>query len=170
MLLKEAGLPGLRLRLLYFNPIEVWSEIAHTIRTDLEKVGIAVELIRVGSWSEFHEVRKKGQHDLYLYNWSIGAPDPERFLYPLYFSESADNFGHLASPRIDGLLKQARQPLENKLRLQLYGEINRLVVEEIPALFLFHRIGIAGVSSRVKGLQLNMDGFPQDKLATVEIR
>ncbi len=169
-LLKEAGLPGLRLRLLYFNPIEVWSEIAHTIRTDLEKVGIAVELMRVGSWSEFHDERKKGQHDLYLYNWSIGAPDPERFLYPLYFSESPDNFGHLASPRIDGLLKQARQPLENKLRLQLYGEINRLVVEEIPALFLFHRIGIAGVSSRVKGLQLNMDGFPQDKLATVEIR
>ena len=57
--------------------------------------------------------------------------------------------------------------LVNQLRLQLYGEINRLVVQEMPALFLVHRIGMAGVNSRVKGLQLNLDGSPQDKRAEI---
>jgi peptide/nickel transport system substrate-binding protein len=169
-LLNEAGAAGLRLKLLYFNPIELWSEIAYTIRTDLEKVGVAVELMRVSSWAEFHAERKKGQHDLYLYSWAIGAPDPERFLSPLYFSGSSDNYGHFSNPRVDTLLTQARQPREDRLRLKMYGEINRLIVDDLPALFLVHRIGMAGVNNRVKGLQLNMDGFPQDKLATVEIR
>jgi peptide/nickel transport system substrate-binding protein len=169
-LLKEAGLKDVRLRLLHFNPTELWSEVVHAVQADLAKVGVVVELLRTGSWNEFYEERKKGQHDLYFYNWSIGAPDPERFLYPLFFSQSPDNFAHFASPRVDELLTQARQPQENRARLQLHGEINRLITEEIPALFLVHRIGILGVSSRVKGLQVNIDGFPQDKLVNVEMR
>ncbi len=169
-LLKETGATGLRLRLLYFSPTELWSEIVHAIRADLEKVGVAVELLQTGSWNQFYVERKKGQHDLYFYNWSIGAPDAERFLYPLFFSQSSDNFSRFANSRVDQLLTEARRPLSGEARAQLHSEVNRLVVGAIPALFLVHRIGIVGVSSRAKGLQLNMDGFPQDKLVTVEIR
>jgi peptide/nickel transport system substrate-binding protein len=169
-LLKEAGkTSGLRLRLLYFNPIALWSEVALTIKGDLEKVGITLDLLRVPSWKDFHQERAKGDHDLYLYSWSISTPDPERLLFPLFQSQSQDNFGHLMNARIDKLLAEARQPMEEARRLRLYGEVARLVVEEVPALFLVHRIGLAAVGSRVKGLTLNLYGEPQDKLAKVQI-
>jgi peptide/nickel transport system substrate-binding protein len=168
-LLKEAGPAAPNLRLLYFNPIELWSEIVFTIKADLEKVGIAVDLIRAPSWKDFYAEREKGSHDLYLYNWSISTPDPERLLFPLYHSQSQDNFSRYASPRVDKLLIDARQPMEEARRLRIYRDATRLIVDDLPALFLVHRIGMAAVNNRVKGLTLNLYGLPQDKLARVEI-
>jgi peptide/nickel transport system substrate-binding protein len=159
----------LRLRLLYFNPIELWSEIVFTIKADLEKVGIAVDLLRTPSWKDFYVEREKGNHDLYLYNWSISTPDPERLLSPLFHSQSQDNFSRFASPRVDKLLTDARQPMEEAHRLRIYRDATRLIVDDLPALFLVHRIGVAAVNTRVKGLTLNLYGLPQDKLARVEI-
>lgn len=169
-LLKEAGAASsLRLRLLYFSPLELWSEVVLAVKGDLEKVGIGVDLLRTQSWNDFYAERKKGDHDLYLYNWSISTPDPERLLFPLFHSQSQDNFSHLVDPKIDKLLTDARQPMEEARRLQLYREITRVIVDNLPALFLVHRPGMAGVNARVKGLALNLYGLPQDKLARVEI-
>jgi hypothetical protein len=60
--------------------------------------------------------------------------------------------------------------MEASRRLRVFSQANGFVVEEIPALFLVHRINMAGVSTKLKGLELNLEGLPQDKLATVEIR
>jgi len=170
-LLREVGMAsGLRLRLLYHNPLEVWSEIVHAVQAELEKVGIEIELLRAPNWTAYHAERKKNAHDLYLYNWEVSTPDPERFLYPLFHSQSESNFGRLVSQRVDQLLAEARRPMEESRRLQIFRQVNTLVVEESPALFLVHRINMAGVSTQLKGVELNLEGLPQDKLVNVEIR
>jgi ABC-type transport system substrate-binding protein len=43
-----------QLRLLYFDPLELWAEIAHAVRSDLAKIGVNADLVRVPSWKEFH--------------------------------------------------------------------------------------------------------------------
>lgn len=170
-LLQEAGVgEGLSLRLLYNASLEDWAEVVQAVRSDLRKVGIAVELVGVPDWKSFHAERRKGEHDLYLYGWSVSTPDPERFLFPLFESKSPDNFGHFSHPKVDELLAQARQPMDDARRLRLYREASRLIVNEVPAVFLFHQISIAAHHARVAGLTLNLYGFPQDKLVNVEIR
>jgi ABC-type transport system substrate-binding protein len=144
--------------------------VAQSLRSDLRKAGIELELAGVPDWKSFHEQRRKDDYDLYLYGWAVSTPDPERFLFPLFESKSPDNFGHFAHPRVDELLAQARQPLEESRRLRLYREVTRLVVGEVPAVFLFHQINFAAYNPRVNGLTLNLYGLPQDKLSTVEIR
>ena len=160
----------LELRLLHFSPSQLWSEVAHAVRNDLEKVGFGVELVNTQSWPDFHAERRKGQHDLHLSHWVVSAPDPERFLAPLFDSKSLDNSSHLTNPRIDQLLADARRPMDQAHRLRILEQVHRLVLDEIPAVFLMHRVGLAGVNRRVQGLTLNLYGLPQDKLATVEIR
>jgi len=170
-LLREvAGEAGLSLRLLYFNPSELWSEVVHTLQEELKKIGIAVQELRVAGWKEFHEARRQGAHDLYLYKWTVSTPDPARFLAGMFNSESRDNFGRFVNPKVDALLKEARGPVDESRRLQLYQEVARTVAEELPGLYLVHQINMAGVSTRVSGLVLNSYGNPQDKLATVELR
>ena len=168
-LLQEAG-TGLTLRLLYNASLEDWSEVVQAVRSDLRKVGIGVELLGVRDWKSFHEERRKGEHDLYLYGWFVSTPDPERFLFPLFQSKSPDNFGHFSNTKVDELLAQARQPMEDARRLRLYREVTRLVVNEVPAIFLFHQISIAAHHARVAGLTMNLYGLPQDKLVNVEVR
>jgi ABC-type transport system substrate-binding protein len=170
-LLQEAGAAtGLSLRLLYNASLEYWSESVQAIRADLRKVGIDVELLGVTDWTTFHDARKKGGHDLYLYGWAVSTPDPERFLLPLYQSQSPDNFGRYANPRVDELLAQARHPMEDSRRLRLYRDAARLIVADIPALFLFHAITFTAHSTRATGLSLNQYGWPLDKLTTVDLR
>ena len=170
-LLREAGTAsGLTLRLLYNASLEWWSEAVQAIRADLRKVGIGVELLGVKDWKAFHEERGKAAHDLYVYEWTVSTPDPERFLLPLFQSKSASNFGGYSNAKVDDLLSQARQPMEDVRRLRLYREIVRLVVADVPAVFLFHNLTFAGHSTRVAGLTLNLYGWPQDKLTSVELR
>ena len=169
-LLLEAGMDKVRLRLLYFSPSEIWLELVRAVQADLAKVGVTVDLQSSANWSDFHNEWKKGTNDLFLYNWSISTPDPDRLLPALFRSGSSDNYTRFANPKVDSLLDEAQKPMDESRRLQLYSQVNRLVVAEIPAIFLVHRIGMAGVSSRVRGLTLNLYGLPQDKLATVEIR
>jgi peptide/nickel transport system substrate-binding protein len=170
-LLHETGATeGLSLRLLYNASLEYWSETVHAIRADLRKAGIQVEPIGVRDWKAFHEERRKGAHDLYLYGWSVSTPDPERFLFRLFHSKSPDNFGRYANAAVDELLTQARQPMEEARRLRLYREATRLILTDIPALFLFHHIAVAAHQVRATGLTLNLYGWPQDKLSTVELR
>jgi peptide/nickel transport system substrate-binding protein len=158
------------LRLLYPASLEHWSEVAQAIRADLRKVGLQIELLGVPDWKAFHEQRRKGAHDLYLYQWSVSTPDPERFLFPLYHSTSPDNYGRYANPKVDDALTQARQPMDDARRLRLYREVGRLIVADVPALFLFHQTVFAAQHVRAHGLTLNLYGWPQDKLSTVEIR
>lgn len=171
VLLKEAGTePDLTLRLLHNASLELWSEAVQAIRSDLRKVGLNVELVGTPDWKTFHEERRKGNHDLYLYGWSVSTPDPERFLFPLFHSKSSDNFGHYANPRMDELLEQARQPMDEARRLRTYREATRVLLADVPAVFLFHEINFAAHHARVAGLTLNLYGLPQDKLTTVEVR
>jgi len=170
-LLQQAGAPaGLTLRLLYNASLEHWSEAVQAIRADLRKVGIGVDLIGVMDWKAFHEERAKGLHDLHLYQWTVSTPDPERFLLPLYQSKSPDNFGGYSNGKVDDLLSQARQPMDDARRVRLYREVARLIVADVPAVFLFHSITFTAHSARVSGLTLNLYGWPQDKLTTVEMR
>lgn len=170
-LLREAGLgTGLNLRLLHNASLELWSAVVQAIRSDMKKVGVSVELVGTPDWKSFHDQRRKGDHDLYLYGYSVSTPDPERFLSPLFQSKSPYNFGHFSNAKVDELIAQARQPMEEARRLRLYHEITRLVVNEVPAVFLFHQINFAAQHARVAGLTLNLYGLPQDKLVNVEIR
>ncbi len=171
ILLKDAGVEsGLSLRLLYNAALEPWSETAQAIRSDLRKVGISVELVAAQDWRMFHEERKRETHDLYLYGWSVSNPDPERFLFPLFHSKSQHNLGHYSNPRMDELLDQARQPMDEGRRLRMYREATRVLLADVPSVFLYHQITFAAHHVRVAGLTLNLYGLPHDKLATVEIR
>ena len=128
------------------------------------------QVLGAPDWKDFHEQRRKGTHDLYLYQWSVSTPDPERFLFPLYHSTSTDNYGRYTSAKADEILTQARQPMDDARRLRLYREATRLILADVPTLFLFHQTAIAAQHVRAHGLTLNLYGWPQDKLSTVETR
>jgi peptide/nickel transport system substrate-binding protein len=170
-LLKDVGATTKpTLRLLHHSPSELWEEIVRAVESDLSKVGFDVALAKTATWADFHKERAKGDHDLHLRQWQISAPDPESFLAPLFQSKSNDNFGRFANPRVDELLAEARKPMDSAQRLAVYGQVNKLITDDNAALFLLHRIGIAGANKRVQGLTLNLYGLPQDKLVNVEIR
>ena len=63
-------------------------------------------------------------------------PDPDQ--YALWHSTQPSNLSHLRSPQIDKLLEEGRQTIEFDKRKDLYFDFQRFLVEETPAVFLYH--------------------------------
>lgn len=64
-------------------------------------------------------------------------PDPDQ--YPLWHStQTQTNITHYANVKIDKLLEDGRQELDPQKRKVIYADFQRYLVEDSPALFLYH--------------------------------
>lgn len=63
--------------------------------------------------------------------------DPDQ--YSLWHStQTATNISRLKNPRIDKLLEDGRRELDKEIRKKIYLDFQRFLVEEVPAVFLYH--------------------------------
>jgi ABC-type transport system substrate-binding protein len=64
--------------------------------------------------------------------WLADIPDPDNMLFPLLHSASLTNRTFYRNPRVDQLLEQARQELDEAQRIALYREVERIVLHDAP--------------------------------------
>jgi ABC-type transport system substrate-binding protein len=96
--------------------------------------------------------------------------DAEIFLAPLFRTGSPDNLTRYSNVEVDGLLEQARATLDAPTRMSLYQQAQRHIVEAAPAVFLFHKVRASAYNTRVRGLELNVNAFPIDRFARIDLR
>jgi peptide/nickel transport system substrate-binding protein len=169
-LLQEVGLTDLRVALHYNADWGFLSELSEAIKADLGKVGVTLDLVPVSGYRQFLDGVRKGEADLFLYNWFSHFTDPEIFLAPLFQTRSVDNLTHYSNPKVDALLEEARAPLPAEARVQLYRQAQQIVVEDAPMVFLFHKVRVSAYNTRLSGLELNVQSFPVDRFARLEAR
>lgn len=64
--------------------------------------------------------------------------DPDQ--YSWWHSDQAGNISSYQNPRVDKLLEDARKETDQQRRKVLYLEMQRYLVEDVPAIFLYHPI------------------------------
>jgi peptide/nickel transport system substrate-binding protein len=170
-LLRQAGIPdGLRVSLMYNGAWNFVSEIAQAMKGDLGKIGIALDLVTLSDYKALVDSARQGKGDLFVYTWSSIMGDAEIFLAPLFGTGSPDNLTRYSNARVDDLLGQARASTDAAARLALYQRTQRLIVEDAPAVFLFHKVRASAYHTRVSGLELNVNSFPVDRFARIDLR
>jgi peptide/nickel transport system substrate-binding protein len=140
-LLDEAGfpdpdgagpLPRFRLSFKTTN-IDLRRRIAEAIKEQLQQVGIELE-IRSYEWGTFYSDIKKGNFHLYSLAW-VGVMDPD-ILFQIFHSSSVppngDNRGRYVNAEVDRLLERGRATIEPAERKRIYGEIQRLLADDLP--------------------------------------
>ncbi len=154
-LLKAAGYPnGIEVRLAYPTDMAQIQEQAEAIAADLAKGGIKVMLEpfeRAVMWQRYQE----GKHQMYIYWWD-DAPEPDRYMYSLFHSKSRDYY--YRNPAIDILLDRGRTILNREDRAVIYNEIDRLLYDDAPWVYLWVVPDVYGVANNVL-YQGNRDGF-----------
>jgi oligopeptide transport system substrate-binding protein len=83
--------------------------------------------------------------------WCADYPDPENFADALYHTGAEMNTSGYSNPELDVLLEQARSELDTTSRILLYQQAERIIVEEVPAIFLSHSISFTLVKPYVQG-------------------
>jgi peptide/nickel transport system substrate-binding protein len=114
--------------------------VAEIIRNNLVEVGVTVRIVGL-DWESAIDSYLAMEHEMMLNNWFPDYFDPDSYLFPQFHSWSAAPWGAnvfgLNETDIDYLIDDALLTTDQAERIQLYGEAQERIVEEIPCLFLY---------------------------------
>lgn len=103
-------------------------DVAQKVKANWQEIGIGVEI------KEEKTVPESFQALLAINKIS---PDPDQ--YSLWHStQKATNITHYKNVKIDKLLEDARATSQEKTRKELYQDFQKFLVEDEPAIFLYH--------------------------------
>jgi peptide/nickel transport system substrate-binding protein len=133
---------------------------AQMIQQMLQNVGVKVE-IQSSEFGTFLEDVQKGNFQMYSLSRN-GIQDPD--FYNVIFHTSAfppegQNRGYYSNPRVDELITQGRATFDREKRKQIYGEIQKIIQEDMPYVSLYHQINVAVMDKNLQGYVMYPAGF-----------
>ncbi len=108
------------------------------ISRSFKKLGIVLQVKYITDWAEFKKYIKSDQVQLYRFDWKPDMPDPDNVLYPLFGSDSPNNYNRYSNPEVDRMLVQARSMQDPSERAALYKRIEKRIMRDMPIIPLFH--------------------------------
>ena len=122
--------------------------------------GIKVNILS-SEFGTFFEDIGKGNFDMYsLSRNGIGDPD---FYYIIFYSKNVppegQNRGYYSNPRVDQLILEGRSTFDRAKRKQIYGDVQRIVQEDLPYLSLYHQVNVAIMDKDLQGYVMYPAGF-----------
>jgi peptide/nickel transport system substrate-binding protein/oligopeptide transport system substrate-binding protein len=135
-ILAEAGYPNGT----GFPVVQIWSshQAASTkaelvaYQRYLAAIGVQVEIHFAPDWRVFRARLEQGTLPMFRLLWQADIPDPDNMLFPLVHSGSSTNRTFYRNPRVDQLLKQARQEIDETQRITLYRAVESIVLHDAP--------------------------------------
>ena len=149
-LLTEAGFPG-GLELTLNSPQGRYvrdKEVAEAVAGQLTKAGIKTQLKTyefVSYLNNLVYVHKPGP--VWLIGWGTPTVDAETVYGPLF--RTGSNLGNYSNPDFDGMVDQAQTEMNEKQRLAIYHRINKLWIDDMPAVPLYQQLDLYGASKRL---------------------
>lgn len=126
-----------------------------------EALGVTIEPVQLEPFTYYDELYDGNMGHFFSSGWCADYPDPQNFLEVLYHTESEQNLSRFSDSSIDELLEQARAEQDVALRLAMYQEAERRIVEAAPVVFTNHDISAVLVNPDLEGYQLTPIGVPQ---------
>lgn len=169
-LLKEAGYEdGFDLKLLT-NDVPDRVDIAVYLQEELKTVDINIEIEQL-EWGTYLEAVSSGEQDLFILGWPNTVGDPDQGLWPILHSSMLGNGGNrffFENEAVDQLLEEGRRELDSNKRAEIYQEINEILVEEQPAVFVKQAEYPNAMTSNVHGLEIDQFGHPDFRKVTLD--
>jgi peptide/nickel transport system substrate-binding protein/oligopeptide transport system substrate-binding protein len=140
------------------------------VRRYLQSIGVEAELGGFDDWPTFQRALEQGETQIFRYAWYADYPDPDGFLYPLFHSQSANNYFRYRNPTVDGLLDEARRETDDLRRVKLYREAEQLILNDAPGVMFLHRTYEALFQPYVEGIEASALGDLYIPLHKVSLR
>lgn len=120
-----------------YNP--VGARLATAVQQYLSQVGIKANIEQL-EWGTYIEEGKAGRHTAALFGWIADNGDPDNFLNVFFNSDNrgSTNRSFYANEKIDQLLAAAQQITAEAEREELYKEIQQIIVDDAPFIFVNH--------------------------------
>jgi peptide/nickel transport system substrate-binding protein len=150
-LLKEAGVPdGQELDLLVTAFNQNFPGLAVVFAEQMKKIGLAVKIRQVEQGVFLKEVAPPTFNYDVQANAYTARHDPDGYVYNGLHSKTPNACGY-ANPKVDELLVKARTTIDPAQRKSLYREIQQLLLDDAPNLWIGNDNVTEGLQGYVKG-------------------
>jgi peptide/nickel transport system substrate-binding protein len=154
VLVDENGEP-LRLKMVYGpNTSQTLELISVAVQDDLRNAGVEVE-IQAMEWSSFLETIHAQEPDWDMYIGAWRATIEPHIMYTIWAEENIPqlNSAGYVNKEVEGLFDEAGATYDTEFRKQKYQQIQQIISEESPYIFLFYNKVWSGENNRIKGIQ-----------------
>jgi len=152
-LLKEAGFPnGFEMEMGYPEADAERREVAMVVQSNLQDIGIKVKLSGY-SWPTYLDKYWAGKLPLLMAKWSP-LPDPDFLLTAQFHSKNHGKGGNVCfytNTEVDELLDKAKVEVDRSKREAMYVQIQKLVLDDAPWIFLYSPMRLIAMRDNVVG-------------------
>ncbi|MCL1949456.1 MAG: ABC transporter substrate-binding protein [Turicibacter sp.] len=137
------------------DPLRI--SLATAIANQLGQVGINVELVTL-EWATFLEQTSQGNHGLFILGWTNSTGDADATAFALFHSSSHGALGNRTffnNPRADELIILGRETADEGGRLEIYRELQQIVIDEAIWVPLFTGENLVGIQNNFQGFRAN---------------
>lgn len=160
-LLKEAGYEDGFKTTIWTNDNQQRMDQAILIQAALKEANIETE-IEVVEWGAYLEKTANGEHDMFILGLTNPVGDADYFLSQMFHSENkgaSGNRSFYGNAEVDQLLEEARAENDEVKRQALYSEIQEILVDEAPVMYIQHQAYLSGVSNLVENYWIDSSGY-----------
>src|SRR4249919_2574087 len=156
-LLKEAGVTG-PVNVDFMVPKGAETEaVAQVIQSMASEAGFEMK-IRVTEFATSLKQAEAGEYQAYMLAWS-GRIDPDGNSYIFLHKDAPQNYSAWANAEADKALDDARLVTDPAKRKASYETLTKLVQEENPILYIYHRRILIAHTTRLEGYKQMPDGL-----------
>jgi peptide/nickel transport system substrate-binding protein len=163
-LLKDAGFERVKVELVSGNNTTETS-MTQLIQAMVAQAGFDLSL-RPTEFAAMQKEAGAGNFDLMLIGWS-GRTDPDGNIYPFVTCKGPLNDGRYCNPEMDKVLNQARAESEPVKRKALYEQMQAILQEDRPEIYLFFQPWPFATTKKVQGFVPYPDGMIRLKGVTL---
>lgn len=168
-LLEEAGYgDGFELNIMT-NDTPERVDLAIYLKEEFQEVGITLNIEQL-EWGAYLEAVSNGEHDLFILGWPNPVGDPDQGIWPLFHSSmqgASGNRSFFENAEVDKLLEAGRRELDEEKRKEIYQEIDKILVEEQPAVFIRQSQSANALRTEVEGLYISHFNKPDFRNVTI---
>jgi peptide/nickel transport system substrate-binding protein len=150
-LLEEAGASDLTFKILVGSLYQEFESIALVIQDQLAEIGVTVELEPV-EWGTFID-RWIARDFQSFVSYNSTGNDPDGALYSAFITDGGTNAFQFSDEQVDQLLEEGRATTDPDARKETYQQVETLLAEQVPAVFICTRVGFFALRDSVSGFQ-----------------
>jgi peptide/nickel transport system substrate-binding protein len=144
----------LQLKLVYGpNTSKTRELIAVSVQNDLRQIGIEVN-IQALEWSSFLQTIQSAQPDWDMYIGAWQSTIEPQIMYTIWSQDSIPQLNSVGyvNKQVEQLFKEAGATYDTAVRKQKYAEIQKIIADDSPYIFLYYQKAWSGENKRIQGI------------------
>ena len=161
------GLPRVTVTVAGWGGVDVEDYLGAVIQDWKQNLGADVT-VRLLEPNAFHYNLLEEADEMYALGWIADYPDPQNFLYTLFYTGTEYNCSHFSSKELDELLDQAALEADYDKRTGLYKQAEQIIIDQAPVMPLWFGKNYILVNPGVAGYEIDPLGVPRLNQVTLE--